>query len=292
MPTPFHAYLTSLCIAFLIGIGCGDTARAQAPPVPAPDSLRQADTTRVRNGIPRRLVRDGVNLFSTIALTYAQPLHWQKKDFLKLGGVVLLTGGALLADEPLYRLTQRNRNKTFDALETVGDFFGKPQHNYPVMLALWGSGVLINNDWLRDTGLMVIASVSASGLVQSISKEAVGRARPVTGLGSSYYKPFGGVAFHSFPSGHTMLAIATSWVLARQVKWVPLKIVFYSVPVLTGLSRVYDGAHWFSDIVLGSALGIACAESVLRLYPKMKEKNRRLLSIMPAPTGVGITLRY
>jgi hypothetical protein len=24
----------------------------------------------------------------------------------------------------------------------------------------------------------------------------------------------------------------------------------------------------------------------------MKEKNRRLLSIMPAPTGVGITLRY
>jgi len=291
MPVPFHPYLRFLLVLLLV-TGGGGALYAQAPPVSAPDSLAGADSVVVKNGIIRRIGRDGVNLFSTIALTYAQPLHWQRRDFLYLGGTVLLTGVALLADEPVYRMMQRNRNRTFDALETAGDFLGQPEHNYPFMLALWGTGVLINNEWLRDTGLMVIASVSASGLVQTISKEAVGRARPVTGLGSSYYKPFGGVAFHSFPSGHTMLAIATSWVLARQVKWVPLKIVFYSVPVLTGLSRVYDGAHWFSDIVLGSALGIACAESVLRLYPKMKQKNRYLFSLVPTPGGAAVTLRY
>ncbi len=154
----------------------------------APDTLLVQVSTPVRNGFARKMGRDAVNLISTIALTYAQPLHWQKKDFMCLGGAVLLTGVALLADEPLYRLMQDNRNNTFDALEKAGDFSGKPQHNY-----------------------------------------------------------------HSFPSGHTMLAVATSWILARQTGFVPLKIVFYSLPVLTGLSRVYVGAHWFSDIVLGSA---------------------------------------
>jgi hypothetical protein len=254
--------------------------------------LSRPDTARrVRNGIPRRIVRDGVNLFSTIALTYVQPRHWRKKDFMYLGGTVVLTGAALLVDEPLYRLMQNHRNPTFDAVESVGDFLGQPEHNYPFMLALWGSGVLLNNDWLRDTGLMVIASVSASGLVQTIAKEAVGRSRPASGRGSSDFKPFGGLEYHSFPSGHTMLAVATSWVLARQVKFLPLKIVFYAVPVVTGLSRVYAGAHWFSDIVLGSALGIACAESVLKLYPKMKARHRYLLAVAPAPNGITLTLR-
>jgi hypothetical protein len=267
-------------------------APSWAQSLPETDTLPRPDTTRrVRNGIPRRIIRDGVNLFSSIALTYTQPLHWQKRDFLYLGGTVLLTGASLLVDEPLYRLMQNHRNRTFNAIESVGDFLGQPEHNYPFMLALWGSGVLLNNDWLRDTGLMVIASVSASGLVQSIAKEAVGRSRPVSGRGSGDFKPFGGVEYHSFPSGHTMLAVATSWVLARQVKFVPLKIVFYSIPVVTGLSRVYDGAHWFSDIILGSALGIACAESVLKLYPKMKARHRYLLAVAPAPNGVTLTLR-
>jgi membrane-associated phospholipid phosphatase len=292
MPEPFHPYLKSLLVALLIVIGCGGAVCAQTPSVPAPDSLPRPDSMVVKNGVFRRIGRDGVNLFSTIALTYVQPLHWQRKDFLYLGGTVLLTGAALLVDEPVYRMMQRNRNRTFDAFESAGDFLGQPEHNYPFMLALWGTGVLFNNDWLRDTGLMVIASVSASGLVQSISKEVVGRSRPVSGRGSFDFKSFGGVEYHSFPSGHTMLAVATSWILARQVKFVPLKVVFYAVPALTGLSRMYAGAHWFSDIVLGSALGIACAESVLKLYPKMKSKNRYLFSLMPAPGGVALTLRY
>jgi membrane-associated phospholipid phosphatase len=291
MPVPFPPYLKSLLVALLIFIG-GGAAYAQTTPVDAADSLPRPDSVAVRNGIFRRIGRDGVNLFSTIALTYVQPLHWQRKDFLYLGGTVLLTGAALLVDEPVYRMMQRNQNRTFDAFETVGDFMGQPEHNYPFMLALWGTGVLFNNDWLRDTGLMVIASVSASGLVQSISKEAVGRSRPGSGRGSRDFKPFGGVEYHSFPSGHTMLAVATSWILARQVKFVPLKVVFYAVPALTGLSRMYVGAHWFSDIVLGSALGIACAESVLKLYPKMKRKNRYLFSLVPTPGGAAITLRY
>ena len=64
---------------------------------------------------------------------------------------------------------------------------------------------------------MIFASVTTPGIVQTLSKSLVGRARPATGEGELSFEPFGGVPYHSFPSGHTMLAVATSWILARRI---------------------------------------------------------------------------
>jgi hypothetical protein len=164
----------------------------------------------------------------TIGHTYAAPFHWQKKDLLMLGGVLALSGASMFIDEPVDKLMQRNQTRNLNRLEQVGDFLGQPENNYPIMLFVWVSGVIVNNDWLRDTGIMIVASVTSSGIIQSISKEAVGRSRPGFGRGAFDFKPFGGADYHSFPSGHTMLSVATSWVLARQVNFLPLKIVFYT----------------------------------------------------------------
>jgi membrane-associated phospholipid phosphatase len=243
----------------------------------------------VRPSLLRTVAQDGKHTGQTILRTYAQPLHWQKKDFLRLGGALAISASALLVDEQLSSYLQRNHTNGLDKLERVGYFLGKPTTNYPVMIALWASGVAVKNEWLRDTGLMVIASVTTSGLVQTAAKELAGRARPGARRGNLYFDPLSNNAdYHSFPSGHTMLSVATSWILARQVKSVPLKVVFFALPVITGGSRVYVGAHWLSDVLLGSALGIACAESVLRLYPAIKAN--RAYSINVIPTGNGATL--
>ncbi len=257
-----------------------------------PVQLFAQDTTKVRQNIFKRVVVDGRNTVLTIAHTYARPLHWQKKDLLALGGVAVISGASMFIDEPVYKLMLRNQHKTWDRLERVGNFLGQPENNYPIMLAVWASGVIANNDWLRDTGIMMVASVTSSGILQTIAKEAVGRSRPVFGRGAFDFKPFGGADYHSFPSGHTMLSVATSWILARQVPFVPLKIVFYTLPVITGASRVYVGAHWLSDILLGSALGIACAESVLRLYPLIKQNKDISLQMSANAKGMGIALHF
>jgi hypothetical protein len=262
--------------------------------IPLTDLLAQ-DSTVVKTNIFKRVVIDGKNAVSTVVQTYARPFHWQKRDFVRLGGAFLISGAAMFIDKPVYEMMQRNQKPVFDELEKVGNFLGQPEYNYPFMVALWASGVLINNDWLRDTGIMVIASVTTSGILQTIGKEAVGRSRPQSGRGPFNFKPFGGGDYHSFPSGHTMLSVATAWILARQVDFVPLKVVFYSfysLPVITGVSRVYVGAHWLSDILLGSALGIACAESVLRLYPVIKEKNKYWFSVVPTPQGVSMLVKF
>lgn len=261
-------------------------------------ALYAQDTTVIdKTPVGRRsffngIARDGLNTGETILATYAQPVHWQKKDFLRLGGALAISASALLVDERLSAYLQQNRTSGLDKLERVGYFLGKPTTNYPVMLAIWASGVVTKNEWLRDTGLMVIASVTTSGLVQTAAKELVGRARPGSQQGHLAFNPLSNDAgYHSFPSGHTMLSVATSWVLARQVKSVPLKVVFFALPVITGGSRVYVGAHWLSDVLLGSALGIACAESVLRLYPAIKANHAYSVSVIPNGTGASIVVK-
>lgn len=253
------------------------------------------DSTVVRKsifqrGIINRIATDGVNVVSTIGRTYAQPAHWQKRDFLRLGGTLAISASALLVEKQLYSFMQQHHTPTLDRLQEVGFTLGRPQLNYPIMLTLWGSGVVFNNNWLRDTGIMVIASVTTSGLIQTVSKEVVGRPRPQAGEGNLLLKPFGGPSYHSFPSGHATLSTATFWILAHQVKPVPLKIVFYALPVITGASRIYVGAHWLSDVLLGTALGVACAESVIRLYPKIKANRNRSISVLPGLNSARITV--
>ncbi|MFD1139469.1 phosphatase PAP2 family protein [Larkinella insperata] len=243
-------------------------------------------------GVVQRVGQDGVSAFHTIVKSYARPLHWQKRDFLRLGGALAISAAGLLVEQRLYTFTQQNQTATLDHLERVGFRLGQPQLNYPIMLTLWGSGVLLNNDWLRDTGIMVIASVTTSGLIQTASKEIFGRPRPNTGMGNVALRPFGGPAYHSFPSGHASLATATFWVLAKQVNWVPLKVVFYALPLITGASRIYAGAHWLSDVFLGTALGIAFAESVVRIYPLVKANRKYSLKLAPGPGGIGLLVRY
>lgn len=245
-----------------------------------------------KNGLLNRVRDDGVYTFKTIVGTYARPFQWQKKELLIFSAVLGISAASSLLDERIYHHTRDNKTPFLDDLENFGDFMGQPENNYPVMIALWSSGVIANNDWLRDTGIMLFASVTTSGLIQTASKTLVGRARPATEVGPFEFKPFGGVGYHSFPSGHTMLSVATSWVMAKQINWMPAKIVFYAIPVIVGGSRIYEGAHWLSDILLGSALGIACAESVIRIYPKLKEKGNSRMAFIPTPAGFYLSYTF
>jgi hypothetical protein len=257
--------------------------------VPSPDSLTTQDKP-VRTDIFHRVVQDGANTFRTVVSAYARPAHWQKRDVLYLGGALAISASALLVEKQVYAFMLQHQTPVLTPLERVGYRMGQPQINYPIMLTLWGSGVLFNSRWLRDTGIMVIASVTTSGLIQTASKTIFGRERPIAGLGNLDFKPFAGPS--SFPSGHATLATATFWVLAKQVNFVPLKVVFYALPIITGASRIYSGAHWLSDVFLGTGLGIAFAEAVVRLYPTIKASGKFLVNVAPGPNGLGLVAHF
>jgi undecaprenyl-diphosphatase len=110
-------------------------------------------------------------------------------------------------------------------------------------------------------GLFVLASVIGGVLVSQTMKWAYARPRPdLVPHGAEVYTA-------SFPSGHSMMAavvyLTLGALLARTQPDRIVKIYILTVAVLVtlvvGMSRVYLGVHWPTDVLAGWALGAAWA---------------------------------
>ena len=73
---------------------------------------------------------------------------------------------------------------------------------------------------------------------------------------------------NSFPSGHTTAAFAAAMIFWRALPetWLGTKIMTMAMAVLMGLSRLYVGVHYPSDVLAGALIGSSCAWSVWHLY--------------------------
>jgi membrane-associated phospholipid phosphatase len=85
----------------------------------------------------------------------------------------------------------------------------------------------------------------------------------------------------AFPSGHSSAAFATASVLERHLgyrgAWPTYVIASY-----VAASRLHDNRHFLSDVVFGSALGIASGWTVVGRH------GRSNYALVPAPTRGGV----
>lgn len=107
-----------------------------------------------------------------------------------------------------------------------------------------------------------------------------------------------GTSFTSFPSGHTATAFVAAEFLFQEYgdKSFWYGIGGYTVATATGILRVYNNAHWFSDIIAGAGFGILSVKAAYALYPQLKKlvpgKDRLQFHAMPSCQHgvVGISL--
>ena len=66
-----------------------------------------------------------------------------------------------------------------------------------------------------------------------------------------------------------------STVLARNVKPVWAKVLFYIPAVITFGSRVYQNVHWVSDAVMGAAMGFYIATWCVDKHEKVDNKDTK-----------------
>lgn len=109
--------------------------------------------------------------------------------------------------------------------------------------------------------LYVIVTVGGGLLVSSAAKEAFDRPRPDL-------VPYGSLVHTaSFPSGHSMMAavayLTLGVLVARTLSRTCLKVYVLMLAViatlLVGISRVYLGVHWPTDVVAGWLAGVVWA---------------------------------
>ena len=222
----------------------------------------------------QKFLYDIGNVFGGMGYAYSRPVHWQGKQWKEFAATMAGTALLFLVDEPVNDFMQDAEDDIPQFIQDYGWYYGSPQNNYAMTGGIYLTGLFLDNEKLRRTGVLLISSASAAGLLQQTSKYVFGRARPRSGDSNTTFKPFeADKDYHSFPSGHMILAFTNAYAISKQFKnpWVKGGII--AVGSIPGISRLWEGAHWFSDIALSTVISIAIVESIDRyLDRKYAEK--------------------
>ena len=117
--------------------------------------------------------------------------------------------------------------------------------------------------WMRDSKkwtrifLAMLIAMSLAGVTGNVIKRTIPRPRPSVHTDMRWGSPRFSSKYHSFPSGHVDASTAffCSLFLANR----RIGLACFPIPILIGLSRMYLGAHYLSDVVCAAVLGIFCA---------------------------------
>ena len=158
-------------------------------------------------------------------------------------------------DVALTRGVQRVEAPAFELAMWAVSAFGWPPLNVltyvAVVGALWLAG------FRRDA--LFVALAPLAGLVSGVVKLLVARPRPDAEL----VRVASELLDYSFPSGHVVSYVSfygfvffLAYVRFRPAPWRTAALLACGLLVgLVGLSRIYLGHHWASDVVAGYALG-------------------------------------
>jgi len=113
---------------------------------------------------------------------------------------------------------------------------------------------LLVRGWRRGAALVVI-TMAGAGLLDALLKQAFARVRPAAFF--NYPLPVS----HSFPSGHAFfaasffggLAVLISGRVRSKALRAGIWVVAIGITLVIGLSRVYLGVHYPSDVLAGYA---------------------------------------
>tara|TARA_B110001454_G_scaffold219116_1_gene250115 strand:+ start:2181 stop:3065 length:885 start_codon:yes stop_codon:yes gene_type:complete len=205
------------------------------------------------------------NMAGGMGYAYSRPLYWKSNQLANFGYVAAATSALYLVDDHVDNWGNNWRGDVPRWLADYGNEYGSPNNNFMLTGAVYVTGLLTKNPKLRRTGVLLISSASASGLLQQVSKRIVGRARPKANVGKSTFDPlhFDRVYnYDSFPSGHVMLGFTNAYALAKHFDNPWVKAGLYTVGSIPGFARIVDRFHWLSDVVFSTALSIFIVEAI------------------------------
>lgn len=218
-------------------------------------SAQNIDTAKKNLG--DTVKKDLLTMPDTVKKLHSKPLA------LVIPGALILYGASSFAVHPVRRIDYFG----YDEVEKTNPDFNTKAESYfqfgPIALVYGLNlvGVEGKNRFVDRTALLGL-SAGFLAFSEEITKHTTHRLRPNK---SDYL---------SFPSGHTGTAFMGAEYLAQEYSGKsPLyTVVGYTLAVTTGVFRLYNRDHWFSDVVAGAGFGVLSTKAAYLVYPWIRNK--------------------
>ena len=170
-----------------------------------------------------------------------------------LGFMVKGSSEGILFDVTIMELVHSNINPLILFIMRFISFIGSEKFVIPVAAMIISYTLIKKNYYISK---LLLLSTLGSSLTNSLLKQIFQRARPL----EYFLVEQGGL---SFPSGHAMVTMTfystIAFLLANKLQDNRKKVLIYFITsvmiCLMGISRIYLGVHWPTDIIGGYLAG-------------------------------------
>jgi hypothetical protein len=217
--------------------------------------------------------------------TDLENFYLARPNLVRLG--IGVAGNAFFANTNMDRYIRDRyqedlRSGGTDDAARIAKVFGEGIVAIPAYIGIYGTGVWLRNpameSWARRSFRATVVGAPALLFLQV----AIGAERPTDG--DSKWRPF-----HSShgASGHAFIGGIPFLTAAKMAENPYLKGVFYGLSAFSGLSRINDDAHYFSQAALGWYLAYLSCD-VVRKTDKGRE-GKTDITFVPLGNGLAIT---
>lgn len=204
-------------------------------------------------------LKDGLDIIKA-------PVNFSGEDWTITGLIAGGTAFSMFLDNDIRDVVRRNQTGTMNNITKMGQYFGEVVPAVSLSAGIYAAGLIFNERSVSLTGRLLAESLLYSGTLNILLKFLFSRSRPYNNNGNT---DFGNYNFnndyYSLPSGHTTVAFTVSTVLSERIDNTYITIGLYGLASLTAFQRMYSDNHWFSDTLLGAAIGTVIGRAVVKL---------------------------
>lgn len=205
-----------------------------------------------------------LNILHDQKTIWTSPLHLQVHDLRWLLPLAAATGAGIATDHHTMQsvvshdagFNQANINASN---VMVGGILVAPA-------ALYGAGLLKQNEHARNTGLLGAEAIVDGVVVEQGMKLIFWRERPTQHNARGHFFQGDAGFDSSFPSSHSVLAWSSAAVIASEYPSFWTQAGVYSLASGISLTRVLGQQHFPTDVLVGSAAGWLIGHYVARAH--------------------------
>jgi hypothetical protein len=230
-------------------------------------------------GVPKRYFDDAIYIVTS-------PVRMKKEDILPIALIGGATAGLMFCDSGVRKWARKDSyNEDFeDALKNI-KFLGDGWWDACICGGFYVGGLMLRDEKWKDIAISGGEALLFAGGISQAIKNLSGRYRPDSEKGPFAWRGPTMTSSISFPSGHSTMAFALASVIATEYNDnILIDIASYGTASVVAFERVYEDAHWTSDVFFGAVIGVVIGRTIV-IRNRKKDEGLALVPVVDPDSG-------